>query len=63
MESTEPAAQLRRRVTSKGGTTEKALEQLQALGVHAAIGKAVAAAAQRSQELGAQLGSATTAKK
>ncbi len=56
IESSEPAAELRRRVTSKGGTTEKALEQLQALGVDAAIDKAVAAATQRSRELGMQLG-------
>mgnify|MGYP001392299485 CR=1 FL=1 len=62
MESAEPAAELRRRVTSKGGTTEKALEQLQALGVHAAIGTAVAAATQRSRELGTQFGAGTAPK-
>lgn len=62
MESTEPAAELRRRVTSKGGTTEKALEQMHLLEVHQAIGKAVAAAAQRSRELGGQLGAGTPSK-
>lgn len=62
MESSEPAAELRRRVTSKGGTTEKGIEQLHAHGVEAAIAKAVAAAALRSQELGAQLGAATARK-
>jgi len=45
-------AELRRRVTSKGGTTEAALRHLEASSVPQAIVKAVRAAAARSRELG-----------
>jgi pyrroline-5-carboxylate reductase len=47
---------LRERVTSKGGTTERALESLQADRVKDAIVRAVKSAAQRSRELGDELG-------
>jgi len=50
--STEDVAQLRARVTSKGGTTEQAIMSMQADGVQSAIAQAVYAAARRSKELG-----------
>jgi pyrroline-5-carboxylate reductase len=56
-ESAEPAAILRERVTSKGGTTERALAELEKSAVGASIVRAVHAAAERSRELGAALGS------
>jgi pyrroline-5-carboxylate reductase len=50
----EPAAELRRRVTSPGGTTQAALEVLGAEhGLGDLIGRAVRAAAKRSRELSA----------
>jgi pyrroline-5-carboxylate reductase len=55
--SPESPATLRVQVTSKGGTTERALQSLEAAGVKDAIGRAIAAAEQRSRELGEQLGS------
>ena len=55
-ESPESAATLRARVTSKGGTTERALACMEADAVKAAIGRAVKAAAERSRELGDELG-------
>jgi pyrroline-5-carboxylate reductase len=55
-ESTEPFATLRARVTSKGGTTERALATLDALGVRSAVVSAVHAAAERSREMGDELG-------
>ncbi len=48
-----PADELRRRVTSKGGTTEAAIRTLDAAGVKAAIMQALRAAHQRSRELAA----------
>jgi len=54
--STEDAATLRARVTSKGGTTERAIEVMEAEGVRRAILHAVRSAAQRSRELGEELG-------
>jgi pyrroline-5-carboxylate reductase len=57
-ESTESAATLRARVTSKGGTTERALAELDERSVRQAIVSAVAAAEARSRELGAALGGA-----
>ena len=56
VESTEVPATLRARVTSKGGTTERALAELERSGVRAAILRAAHAAAERSRELGAALG-------
>jgi pyrroline-5-carboxylate reductase len=55
-ESGESAAILRARVTSKGGTTERAISELEAHGVRDAIVGAVRAAAERSRELGDALG-------
>jgi pyrroline-5-carboxylate reductase len=52
----EPPEALRGRVTSKGGTTERALGSLEAAGVKDAIVRAVRAAAERSRELGDELG-------
>ena len=48
MESPENAGQLRRNVTSPGGTTEAAIGQLQAAGLEASFDTALKAAAQRS---------------
>lgn len=52
----EPPETLRRRVTSKGGTTERALASMEADRVKDAIVRAVKAAAERSRELGEELG-------
>ncbi|MFT3804917.1 MAG: pyrroline-5-carboxylate reductase [Burkholderiaceae bacterium] len=57
-ESDEPPAVLRERVTSKGGTTAAALAVMAQRGVAAHIGEAMAAARQRSIELGDELGKA-----
>lgn len=51
-ESPDDAGELRRKVTSPGGTTEAALNHLDAEHVREAIEKAIAAAAARSEELG-----------
>lgn len=56
-QSAEPVSLLRERVTSKGGTTERALAVLQQHGVADAIVKAVNAACVRATELGEELGS------
>jgi pyrroline-5-carboxylate reductase len=55
-ESTDDVATLRAKVTSKGGTTERALAQLEQDSVKAAIVRAARAAAERSRELGDALG-------
>ncbi|HEU4709617.1 MAG TPA: pyrroline-5-carboxylate reductase [Methylophilaceae bacterium] len=55
-DSPEIPAELRARVTSKGGTTEQALLTMEAAGVKSAIVKAAKAAAEKSRELGDQLG-------
>jgi pyrroline-5-carboxylate reductase len=55
-EAGEPAATLRARVTSKAGTTERAVLALDTDGVKDAIARAVRAAAERSRELGDELG-------
>jgi len=52
----EPPAVLRERVTSKGGTTERALRVLEEQGVRARLVDAVKQAAARSRELGDELG-------
>ena len=54
LESGEPAAELRRKVTSKGGTTEAALKVLNDGGLPALFEQALQAAAQRSRELAAE---------
>ena len=54
--SDDPPATLRERVTSKGGTTEAALEVFASEAVAESIGKALQAASRRGIELGAQLG-------
>jgi pyrroline-5-carboxylate reductase len=55
-QSAESAETLRKRVTSKGGTTERALAVLENARADEAIVRAVLAAAQRSRELGDELG-------
>ena len=55
-QATEPPETLRGRVTSKGGTTERALASMEADHVKDAIVRAVKAAAERSRELGDELG-------
>ncbi len=55
--SQEPVALLRERVTSRGGTTERALASMHQDGVVQAIVRAIHAANERSRELGAELGS------
>ena len=47
-----PPGELRRRVTSKGGTTEAAFRSMEASGVREALLQAIRAAAERSRELG-----------
>ena len=49
-------AQLRQRVTSKGGTTHAAIESLQDAGVGDALERAIAAAERRARELGEEFG-------
>jgi pyrroline-5-carboxylate reductase len=56
LQSTETPAMLRAQVTSKGGTTERALDSMEAHGVKSAIVQAIHAAAERSRELGDMLG-------
>lgn len=55
-ESEVDAAELRRRVTSPGGTTEAAINRFQAGGFEALVQQALNAAASRSAELAEQLG-------
>jgi pyrroline-5-carboxylate reductase len=57
-QSTEPAAVLRERVTSKGGTTEAALRTMTEAGVKEGIVAGVKAAEARGRELGKLLGAA-----
>ncbi len=52
LETGEPPAELRRKVTSKGGTTQAALEYMEKSGVPKAIQEAVQAAFRRGRELG-----------
>jgi pyrroline-5-carboxylate reductase len=51
MESDDSPGELRKRVTSPGGTTERALDVLAAGGVRALVTRAVSAACERSSEL------------
>jgi pyrroline-5-carboxylate reductase len=55
-QSGEPPAQLRKNVTSKGGTTEAALKVFEAEQLAARFAKALAAATQRGAEMGDELG-------
>jgi pyrroline-5-carboxylate reductase len=55
-ESTDEFATLRARVTSKGGTTERALSVLEEAQVRSAVERAVSAAAERSREMADELG-------
>jgi pyrroline-5-carboxylate reductase len=55
-QSSDDIATLRARVTSKGGTTERALASMENDRIKAAIVRAVKAAAARSHELGVELG-------
>ena len=52
----EQVSVLRQRVTSKGGTTEAALNSFEASGIHDAILRGVMAAAERGRELGDEIG-------
>lgn len=54
-QSADSVAELRERVTSKGGTTAAALASLEASGVKQAIVRAVCAASERARELGDEL--------
>ena len=56
LESSDEAAVLRQRVTSPGGTTEKALEVLENGKLGALFNKALTAARDRSRELARQFG-------
>lgn len=55
-EAAEPAATLRRQVTSKGGTTEAALKVLEGQNVRAIFAAAITAAANRSTQLADEFG-------
>ena len=55
-QSPEDAATLRARVTSKGGTTERAIAAMEQAGVRQTIVQAAKAACERSRELGDELG-------
>lgn len=56
LQSDDPVATLRAKVTSKGGTTERALKSMDEDRIKDAIIRAVKAAAERSRELGDELG-------
>ena len=56
LESSESPAQLRERVTSPGGTTQKAIETFQQNGFAALVSQALHAARDRSIEMSKQLG-------
>jgi pyrroline-5-carboxylate reductase len=55
-QSREDVATLRARVTSKGGTTERAIHAMEQAGLKQMVAAAVRAAARRSRELGDELG-------
>ncbi|SMB21193.1 Pyrroline-5-carboxylate reductase [Sterolibacterium denitrificans] len=55
-QSEESVAELRQRVTSKGGTTEAALNSFEADGIAAAIARGARAAAARGRALGEEMG-------
>jgi pyrroline-5-carboxylate reductase len=51
-QSDKTPAELRRNVTSKGGTTERAIQVFEESGLAEIVSKAVKAACQRAKELG-----------
>ncbi|MGB5178157.1 MAG: pyrroline-5-carboxylate reductase [Gammaproteobacteria bacterium] len=57
LESTEDATLLRQRVTSPGGTTERAINTFEEGGLRELVSKALHAAAERSRELSKEFGS------
>ncbi|MEZ5541511.1 MAG: pyrroline-5-carboxylate reductase [Pseudomonadota bacterium] len=59
LESPEDAAALRRRVTSPGGTTERAISVFQQHGFEEIVGKAMQAAVVRARELAEEFGNRT----
>lgn len=56
LESGVPATKLRQQVTSPGGTTERAIHELEDGGLHGLFENALVAAALRARELGDELG-------
>jgi len=58
LESSDPPAALRQRVTSPGGTTERALQVLEEGGIRDLFGRALKAARDRSVELSDSMGAA-----
>ncbi len=56
-QSEHDVVELRHQVTSKGGTTERAIQSMETAEIKRIIAKATEAAAQRSKELGDLLGS------
>jgi len=56
IESEDPPAELRRRVTSPGGTTERAIATFEEGGLSPLVARAMGAAARRAWELSQQLG-------
>jgi pyrroline-5-carboxylate reductase len=56
LESSEDAAQLRRRVTSPGGTTERAIDEFQKNNFEGIVLQALQAATERSRELATEFG-------
>lgn len=56
LENSEEPARLRQRVTSPGGTTERAIQSFESNNIHAMFEQAVDAATRRSRELAEQLG-------
>jgi pyrroline-5-carboxylate reductase len=52
-ESGEPPAELRRRVTSPGGTTQAAVETFETGGLRALVAQAIANATERGRQLSA----------
>ena len=56
LESPEEPGSLRRRVTSPGGTTEKAIQSLEDMDIHTIFQTALEAARDRAAEIGHELG-------
>lgn len=60
LDSDVPVAELRKRVTSPGGTTEQAILSFQENGFETLVGSAMQACAARAQSLSLELGASTT---